>query len=492
MKKLLLAMTLFLPTLSAALAQAPYKVYTSPKLPMRETLERMNLVLAWNARVNVDGNRDGIFSVQFIPGRPNQLVVQTFKGAVFLYDADSGDLIWKTQVGIAYWIGEPVTWNSQSIFVTRRTTLFVLNRFDGSQRVYTYNPTLRQADFGFDLGYTPNAAPVADEDLLYVSLGDRVQAFFIPDFEKIERMKQDKGGAKKVVVKGAYGETIPTGPDSPQPSYYWGYLFGDKTMSSAPLLYGPQVSLLTTDGTLTSVDRFEEGPRKELFEIKLTGRTPAAPGQYHNIAYIGSDDFNLYAINMAGGQQGGQLVWRYIAGAPILRQPHVNDADVYITPDRVGLRRVDRRFGREVWTNRDVQKFLAANLTNVYARDRIGKFYVLDGRRGTTLATHNLMDWTISIANEWTDRIYLAANDGQVICLRHRDLPRPLSMKSREDPNMKKPMEKKEEKKDEEKKEEKKDNAALPQRLPQAIAARHDPGPRIEATAMDRRRWAGR
>ena len=92
----------------------------------------MNLVIAWNTRVQVDGNRDGVFSVQVIPGSPNQLVVQTYKGAVILFDADSGDLIWKTHVGVPYWTPMPAAFNSQSIYVTRRSMLHVLNRYNGT------------------------------------------------------------------------------------------------------------------------------------------------------------------------------------------------------------------------------------------------------------------------------------------------------------------------------------------------------------------------
>src|SRR6266511_2423265 len=103
MKKILCAMSVLVFTFVYVTAQAPYKVYTSPKLPMRDALDRMNLVVAWNTRLPVDGNRDGIFSVQLLPGTTNQLLVQTYKGAVFLHDADSGDLIWKTHVGVPFW-----------------------------------------------------------------------------------------------------------------------------------------------------------------------------------------------------------------------------------------------------------------------------------------------------------------------------------------------------------------------------------------------------
>ncbi|MBI3821082.1 MAG: hypothetical protein HY289_00205, partial [Planctomycetes bacterium] len=143
MKRMLCAAAVLLTTFSAAHAQAPFKIVTRPKLPAKDALERMNLTMAWNTRVTVDGNRDGLASVQVIPGKPSQLVVQTFKGAVFLFDADNGDLIWKTNVGVPYWTPQAAGFNSHSIFVTRRSVLHTLNRADGSQRVYTYDPALK-------------------------------------------------------------------------------------------------------------------------------------------------------------------------------------------------------------------------------------------------------------------------------------------------------------------------------------------------------------
>jgi outer membrane protein assembly factor BamB len=266
-------------------------------------------------------------------------------------------------------------------------------------------------------------------------------------------------------------------------------------MTSPPLIYGEQISMLTTDGVLTSINRFQRGTRNELFEFQANGRVVGGAGQFRNIAYVASSDFNLYAINM----NGGKLVWRYVSGAPLVRTPEVNNRDIFISPEKVGLRRIDRESGREVWTNRDTVRFVAANNTNVYALDHIGKFYVLDARRGTTLAWYDLSNWRIAVANEWTDRIYLASSDGKVLCLRHRDLTRPLVMKSEEAPKVeeKKIEKKKEEKKDDEKKddEKKEDKQAFLRNAPATIPL---PFARIEArrhedrlAADHRLTWAG-
>ena len=80
MKKLLLVMAGLLWAMAWAFPQAPYKIFTSPKLPARDALQRMNLVTAWTARVKVVGQRDGLFSVQVIPGTPHaQVVAQTYE-----------------------------------------------------------------------------------------------------------------------------------------------------------------------------------------------------------------------------------------------------------------------------------------------------------------------------------------------------------------------------------------------------------------------------
>jgi len=465
MKKILFAILGLILSFATANAQSPLKVFSSPKLPARETLDRMNLTLAWNLRVPVDGNRDGIFTLQLIPGTPNQLVAQTYKGAVHLYDADNGDLIWKTMVGTAYWASQPVGFNSQSIFVTRRDRLHILNRQTGAQRVYSFDPGSNDPLFGVDLQFTPSAPPVADEEFLFVCLGGRVNAYVIPDFDAFEKIKRAREAAKKADPTGEktdptkeeklryYDELPPPeSRDTLQPILYWTYVIPDQTLAFAPLFSGDQISFLTNNGVLTSINRYDQGPRIENFEFKFNGGTLGGAAQSGRIAYVGSEDFNLYAVELTGGK----LLWRHLSGAPIPRKPNVLDREVFLSPTGVGLRSLDRQSGRENWTNRETQAFLATNNQYVYARDRVGRFFVLDARRGATLAKVDFFDWTIAMANEWTDRIYLAANDGQIMCLRHRDLAKPLIVKSFEPVPAPKDVKKKDEKKDDEKKEEEK------------------------------------
>src|SRR5438067_12235422 len=120
MKKVLGGFIGMLLIAAAVWPQSPaYKVHTSPNLPTREALDRLSLTMAWKNRIAVKGERDGLYSVQLIPGgeRPApQLVVQTYRGDVLLLDAETGDVLWRTPVGSAFLTLQPVGYNTHSIF----------------------------------------------------------------------------------------------------------------------------------------------------------------------------------------------------------------------------------------------------------------------------------------------------------------------------------------------------------------------------------------
>src|SRR5262249_820446 len=87
--------------------QAP-RLFTRPTLPPEAMLDRLNLTLAWHTRVPVEDLHDGLFSLQLLPGKGGfQFLVQTRQGVVIALDAETGDLLWQTQVGPRYWHGEP-------------------------------------------------------------------------------------------------------------------------------------------------------------------------------------------------------------------------------------------------------------------------------------------------------------------------------------------------------------------------------------------------
>jgi outer membrane protein assembly factor BamB len=432
MKKLLGAIVLLVTLVLPLWPQSTLKILTYPKAPTRETLHRLGLVQGWHLRVPTEKVRDGLFSVQVIPGKVYpQILVETFAGQVILIDGETGDIRWRSQPTIAYWVGPPATYNSHSIFVTRRDELYILDRDTGFQRLYTLDKDSKQRKYGMRLQGTPIAAPVADEEFLYLSLGNRISAYFIPDY-----------GTAARVTKKKEGEPPMEEGDSLQPELEWGYLLANQVVEQTPLIT-EKLGIMASDGTFLALNKFKG---IESFDFKTTGSVSAPLGQHKKIAYIGSTDYVLYALDMVNDR----LQWRFLSGGPILRKPTVNDWEVYLKVERGPFYRLDRTTGQDLWNNKQADRFLAANHRFVYTLDARGAMLVHDRARGTVLASYDVSEWQLPVVNELTDRIYLANHDGQIVSLYHEDNPRPLAMKSlekfqkREDE--KKPLDKEKEK----------------------------------------------
>src|SRR5207248_2302585 len=105
MKKLVVGVVGLALVATVVLAQpGTYKVFTRPRLPSTEALGRMGLSMAWSARLLLQGDRDGYTSVQVLPGDRSQVLVQSYSGLVALFDGETGDQLWRTQVSTPFWV----------------------------------------------------------------------------------------------------------------------------------------------------------------------------------------------------------------------------------------------------------------------------------------------------------------------------------------------------------------------------------------------------
>jgi outer membrane protein assembly factor BamB len=416
MKKLL-ALASVLLTFAVAMSQDEVRLHTNPKAPPKDVLEKLNLKQTWHIKVPVDGLRDGFYSLQLIPGpKFTLLLAQTYQGAVVAINADTGNTLWRTSVGLAYQAAQPAGWNDRAIFVCRRDTLFVLDRDTGKQQLFTVEPDGNQPVYGMGLEGAPSAGLVADEGFLYVCLSDRAVRYYVPNFrgafEQQERVAQP---GKKL-------------PESPQVIRTWSFnAYGP--LLQTPILNREMLVLITADGVVLTVNKYEEKPEKPVSRFLTEGAIPAPVAFNKSIVYVPCEDYFLYAIDTATGR----LVWRFSGQSPINKKPEATDRDVFVTPSKGGMVRVNRKTGDAVWQNKGAFQFLATNERFVYVLDKQGKMLVLDHERGKELARYDLRDWVLPIANDATDRIYLASNDGQIICLHHRDFAKPLKVKTFEE-----------------------------------------------------------
>jgi len=434
-------------------------------------LHKLNLKVAWRTFLPLDGKRDGIESVQVLDG---QVLVQTHSGALMMLNGETGQTQWITLIGQPYRANIPPSANESAVIGLNGTRMFGLERNTG------------QLLWEFDL---PNAAtaPIGvDSDRAYVCItGGRFHVYQM--FKKadpnapgtappaIEKKKAPEPAYVPMVAGKVYGSASKATSilDSPGRTY-----FGISPLSSItdanrlqlvrgklPLVYeiradsrlevqplltprnpdnAGYVVLAGADGQVLTMSK-----TSTFMNYKFRVEAPiSAPGaQYVDTAYMAFRDGTVFAMHM----ESGLILWRTASPKLVSRKPDVSFEDVYLAPMESGLMRLSRARGDVHWRNTEADRFLAANKKFTYAFDRRGHLLVLDRARGTVLASHDTRDFAVPITNTTNERLFLAANDGQLICLYDRDTPPPGFQPAAKGPDkdkdgkeMKKDMEKKE------------------------------------------------
>jgi outer membrane protein assembly factor BamB len=405
-------------------AQLLGRQYTNPTPPSRQALDRVNLNMAWRAYIPVQGRRDGLFSFQLID---RQILVQTLSGLIVSLDADTGVIEWKARMGLPYHASALLGFNKKSVFALRGDHLFSVERATG------------RIEWKFILPDGPTAGALADAEGVYLVLGaSKVYAYILPDLVAFRRARaelaQEKAKeAEKLVrtldiYKGASGMNLEKMVDLlkevvPEPELAWDYLTEGGRILQRPLQTANALFFVASNGTILSTNKFT---REERYRFRAESEVSAPMGQHGNFGYVASDDAHVYAVDIPHGR----IVWRFTAGAAIRQKPEVTDRDVFVKAERRGLVRVNRRDGKFIWQNPRADRFLAMNRKFVYAFDREGRLLVLDRHRGLTLGMLNTRDFVFPISNEQTDRVFLAAHNGLLVCLHDHNQKTPLINKT--------------------------------------------------------------
>jgi outer membrane protein assembly factor BamB len=420
------------------------KLYTQPTSPPRELLDRLNLQMSFRTYVPMDGRRDGFATVQ-LHGR--HLFVQTRSGLVTLLDAETGAALWRQRVGRPYVAEYPFAFNSREVYVVNNVHLYALDRLSGAVN-WTYR-----------LPEGVAAAPVADETMIFVaSQTGRLTGYLLPRpdllaarkvegreerYKRIASLRTDTGGTSSTIshlTLSASDASTAEDEGGPRPIRLWSDVTSLRL--ELPLLLTHDRLLIPSSSGFVAAFTKAPAPdghaaRSYRFSTESPIRMPA--GYFDEIAYVGGGDANLYAIET----KGGRLQWRFTGGVPISRTPVALGQDVFVVAETQGMTMLDRATGHPKWripvrgelveSNAAANYFLAANPKYVYALDASGHFLVLDRRRGVTLSGFDSSDFVYPIANDVTDRVYLAANNGLLVCLHDREYPKAIRHRLREE-----------------------------------------------------------
>lgn len=161
----------------------------------------------------------------------------------------------------------------------------------------------------------------------------------------------------------------------------------------------------------------------------LFDQVAARPGQAGTIAYVPESDGSMLAVDLTTGNLFGGLAtpWRTNVGGYLNHDPYVTHDAVYPSGEVSGVARIDRATGRVVWrtADRNADRVVAANREFVYIRERNGQLQVYDAARATTadgralpLTSLPIPAFNLPVVNTASDRVYLAADTGLLVCLR--------------------------------------------------------------------------
>jgi outer membrane protein assembly factor BamB len=443
-------LVLLAPCVTAQTARA--RLYTNPSPPTREVLDRLNLKQAWAVSIPVLDRRDGLLSVQVAPVYEGktvtmQVLAQTRSGLVSILDAETGRVRWSTRVGKPNTGDYPLGFNRTTVVAERGTRVYGIDRQSGSIR------------WQLDPKGAISAAPLAGGGFLYLPLGAReVDYYDLP----------------------ARGEL--------EPRLFRRYL-SPVTLEMMPSQTTGFLIYPSPRGTVSVLTKDNPGL---LLRFRIVGGLLAPPGVHEGeqIVYIGSGDGYLSANPILTGE----ATWRFTTSGPVTRRPFVNETDVYTVAEGRGLyllrrrtltgteltdyldrtgfvprgqlqevvkdlgksvddsgsvltalqrkgylserqrERVHFRGGTDVWLAPEGDRVLATNPKFVYAADRTGRLLVLDRLRGRRLSLYNNRDFTVPVVNELTDRLFLAANNGLIVCLHDREYDTPVTMKTVPEP----------------------------------------------------------
>ena len=398
-------------------------IYSRPQIPSKEALERLNLRQAWYAYVPTDGGRDALVRVEL---NGKDLFVLTRSGTVQRMDAETGRVHWRANVGKPYTMLPFFGANERSVYVIANAKMLGLDRATGRKK------------WEYDLPGGLSASPAVDEELVFVpDSTTRLRAYLLPFVTEETAAAPGEINRRSALYGGDLDDS------GPRPRLTWSDVTNIQ-LTFKPLQTAEVVFVISPSGKALAYAKLprEGQSTTELYSLRTDGTIRVPPGSYGETAYVGSDDAALYAINMTTGK----LRWRHTAGTPITRSPATTRKDVYVTSDREGLARIDRESGDAMWripsgrsfvtANPQADRFLAANDRFVYATDASGRLLVLDHKRGIRLSGLDTRCYRVPVINEVTDRLYLAANDGLIVCLHDRDQVAPIRhQKALEDAN---------------------------------------------------------
>jgi outer membrane protein assembly factor BamB len=302
------------------------------------------------------------------------LLVQTRFNRVVALDPETGRVFWSTQVGPQHRAATEPASNDAHVAVINGSMLYVLDRATGAELWHK------------QVGGTPGAGPALTPTHVFVPmLTGMMEAYDL--------------------VKGA--------KQTP-----WVYKSAGRVLGS-PMSTTASVSWTTEKGYLYVADPNGKGIR---YRLETGDIIHARPTHWSPQLFAGSTNGYVYALR----ESDGKIDWKFTVGDAIFASPIAIEDRIFVISERAGMFCLDSATGAQLWLAPGIKQFLARSPKRVYGCDQVGRMAILDAASGVRLGSMPLPTDGLKLANNESDRIYLASESGVVECLHELALVNPV------------------------------------------------------------------
>jgi outer membrane protein assembly factor BamB len=336
----------------------------------RPTATRYGLKRAWFAQV---GSAQVNGPLQYVNYDEGMVLLQSSRGMLTALDAETGRMLWSTQIGSREGGSTEPAANDKHVVVLNGSTLFVVDRKDGG---IVWQKQVRGA---------PGAGPGVTATHAFVPMATGI----IEGYELAAGTKQTP----------------------------WNYQSTGRVLVP-PMTTVSSVSWTTDKGYFYVADPSAGGIK---YRLESRGAMHARPASWSPLLFTTSIDGFVYAIE----ETKGAIKWKYSVGHPIFTQPVAIKDRVFVIPEFGDMYCLDSNTGNLVWHAPGIKQFVSASPTRVYAADELGRLAMLDLETGARVGTLPVSGLTKKLVNTTSDRIFLVDSSNVVQCLHETQLNAP-------------------------------------------------------------------
>ena len=188
-----------------------------------------------------------------------------------------------------------------------------------------------------------------------------------------------------------------------------GHIIGGPTVADGLVIYG------TSEGTVTALDVFSQGPGVPEWTFQTDNQVWSSPTVVDGTVYVTSLDHRVYALSL----RDGSTKWRtpFEAGGAIVSSPLVADGTLFVGSFDSTFYALDATGGGEIWRFDGEGWFWPKPVTNgrlVYAGTTSGKLYALDMNSGFLIWEHDMGSPIISAPVLIDERLAVTSDEGVV------------------------------------------------------------------------------